>query len=241
MLPVVTLFVVTLVIPFYRRVARMSAYEFLETPLRLPGARLRRAALHRPQPLPHGLHPVPDVRRRPHHDGLGHPPGSSSSPALVTIAYTMVGGIDAVIWTDVLQAVVLLGGGLLCAGLLLFGVDGGPAPGHPGRARRADKFQARRLVARPHAAHRPRDDAVRPLRLRRHLHDRPGLRAALPGRADDTRGPARRVARDRGRCVFTWTLFMLIGTLLYSYYTVHPDQLPAASPPSRPRSSPTSS
>ena len=39
---------------------------------------------------------------------------------LVTI-YTLLGGIEAVIWTDVVQSVVLVGGALLCAGVLLFG------------------------------------------------------------------------------------------------------------------------
>jgi SSS family solute:Na+ symporter len=41
--------------------------------------------------------------------------------------YTMKGGIEAVIWTDVLQAVVLLGGAFLAWGLLVQGVDGGVA------------------------------------------------------------------------------------------------------------------
>ncbi len=43
----------------------------------------------------------------------------------LTILYTVVGGIEAVIWTDVVQAVVLLGGGLVCAGLLLLQMPGG--------------------------------------------------------------------------------------------------------------------
>lgn len=43
----------------------------------------------------------------------------------LTILYTVVGGIEAVIWTDVVQAVVLLGGGLVCAGLLLVQMPGG--------------------------------------------------------------------------------------------------------------------
>ena len=38
---------------------------------------------------------------------------------ILTIFYTAVGGIEAVIWTDVVQAIVLLGGGLLCCVLLL--------------------------------------------------------------------------------------------------------------------------
>ena len=47
------------------------------------------------------------------------------SPCILTILYTVVGGIEAVIWTDVVQAVVLLGGGLVCAGLLLIRMPGG--------------------------------------------------------------------------------------------------------------------
>ncbi len=43
----------------------------------------------------------------------------------LTILYTVVGGIEAVIWTDVVQAVVLLGGGMVCAGLLLLRMPGG--------------------------------------------------------------------------------------------------------------------
>ena len=43
----------------------------------------------------------------------------------LTILYTVVGGIEAVIWTDVVQAIVLLGGALVCAGILLYQMPGG--------------------------------------------------------------------------------------------------------------------
>ncbi len=45
---------------------------------------------------------------------------------LVTI-YTLVGGIEAVIWTDVIQSIVLTWGALLVIGLLMFGDQGGSA------------------------------------------------------------------------------------------------------------------
>lgn len=38
---------------------------------------------------------------------------------LITIFYTMKGGIEAVIWTDVVQVVILLGGALLCIAILI--------------------------------------------------------------------------------------------------------------------------
>lgn len=44
---------------------------------------------------------------------------------MVTI-YTLLGGIEAVIWTDVIQSIVLTIGAVLCAGLLLFGMPEGP-------------------------------------------------------------------------------------------------------------------
>jgi SSS family solute:Na+ symporter len=44
---------------------------------------------------------------------------------MVTV-YTMLGGIEAVIWTDVAQSIVLIAGAFLCAGLLLFEMPAGP-------------------------------------------------------------------------------------------------------------------
>jgi solute:Na+ symporter, SSS family len=46
--------------------------------------------------------------------------------ALATV-YTVVGGLSAVIWTDVLQVVVLLGGALLAFIIMVMGSDGGAA------------------------------------------------------------------------------------------------------------------
>jgi len=44
---------------------------------------------------------------------------------LVTI-YTLIGGIEAVIWTDVVQSVVLMLGIFLCLGAIFSGMPGGP-------------------------------------------------------------------------------------------------------------------
>jgi SSS family solute:Na+ symporter len=47
------------------------------------------------------------------------------SGVLVTF-YTVLGGIEAVIWTDVVQAIILTAGALLCAILLVTGMPDGP-------------------------------------------------------------------------------------------------------------------
>ena len=38
---------------------------------------------------------------------------------LLCTVYTVLGGIEAVVWTDVLQSIVLVGGGLLCFGMII--------------------------------------------------------------------------------------------------------------------------
>ncbi|WP_435893893.1 sodium:solute symporter family transporter [Oceaniferula spumae] len=44
---------------------------------------------------------------------------------VLCIIYTVMGGIEAVVWTDAIQALVLIGGALLCFGLVIAHVDGG--------------------------------------------------------------------------------------------------------------------
>lgn len=39
--------------------------------------------------------------------------------------YTVLGGIEAVIWTDVVQTIILLLGGLLCLGIIIYDLPGG--------------------------------------------------------------------------------------------------------------------
>lgn len=45
---------------------------------------------------------------------------------LAIIAYSMMGGIKAVIWTEAIQGIILIGGALLCLVLLLFDMPEGP-------------------------------------------------------------------------------------------------------------------
>lgn len=45
---------------------------------------------------------------------------------LSVMIYSMLGGIQAVVWTDAVQAIILIAGALVCAGVLLFGMPEGP-------------------------------------------------------------------------------------------------------------------
>jgi SSS family solute:Na+ symporter len=225
MLPIVALFLARVVIPFYRQVVRMSAYEFLESRFGYPARAY--AAL---------LFVVLNVFRTGFI--LFLTAGAIYTMTgwdirwiivvcgLVTIAYTMVGGIDAVIWTDVLQGIVLLGGGLACAGLLLFSFEGGP--GHAIQiALDANKFKLAEWsldLTRPSVLVMALFGLVAYTGIYTTGQDSVQRYLAVPNLRDAKRG----MWLSTWACVFTWTLFMFIGTMLYSYYTIHPDQLPAA-------------
>src|SRR5690606_10993105 len=45
---------------------------------------------------------------------------------ITTIFYSLMGGIEAVTWTDVIQGIILIGGGLICLALLIFSGSDGP-------------------------------------------------------------------------------------------------------------------
>lgn len=67
---------------------------------------------------------------------------------VLSILYCTLGGIEAVIWTDTVQTVVLLGGALLALGLLITGTEGGWS-GFIDQATAADKFRLANLQLTP--------------------------------------------------------------------------------------------
>ncbi len=222
-LPFVALFVIYLVIPFYRRVVRMSAYEFLERRFGY-GARAYAGALYVLMQLfrmgiilflmAKAIETMThwDIRLLILVSGL------------VTVAYTVAGGFEAVIWTDVIQSIILLAGGIVCAGILL--LDSGSAPSA--------------MVEMAHDAHKFRLvngvlDLSRPTLLVMILYGLSIHITVYTTSQDNVQRylsvPTEREARKgvwitTAGCVVTWTLFMFIGTLLYSYYRLHPEQLP---------------
>ena len=44
---------------------------------------------------------------------------------VLSLVYTMVGGIEAVVWTDALQVIVLMGGAILILVYACLNIDGG--------------------------------------------------------------------------------------------------------------------
>ncbi|MDO5581198.1 MAG: sodium:solute symporter [Planctomycetia bacterium] len=116
--------VVLLYVPCFRRMNLTSAYEFLEKrfnlALRLFGSaffilfQLGRMAI---------VMYLPSL-------ALSVVTGIDIYSAIllvgvVSLVYTFFGGVEAVVWTDVLQVFILLGGALLILGIAVFRTDGG--------------------------------------------------------------------------------------------------------------------
>lgn len=120
----ITPLVVFVFLPFYRSLNVTSAYEYLELRFNL-GTRLAGSTLFMLYQcgriaivlyLPAlALATVSDFNIQTCIIVMG----------VLCVVYTVVGGIEAVIWTDVVQAFILMGGALFSLGFILFRVDGG--------------------------------------------------------------------------------------------------------------------
>jgi SSS family solute:Na+ symporter len=139
--------------------------------------------------------------------------------------YTLFGGFRAVIWTDLIQTVVLVGGGLLCLGLIIHALPGGVGQiVEIGRAE--DKFSlgdfdwdfARRtfwtmvlLGIFQWITGYASDQTV----IQRYLA------------ASSTREARRAVLICGAMSIPLWALFFFLGTALYAYYAVFASPLVA--------------
>jgi SSS family solute:Na+ symporter len=125
MVPVVLIGIIWVIVPLFRKVIRLSTYEYFERRFGV-FARLYSAVafilthfskmgtvLYLLSLAMSSLTGIPVV----------------AFILILTVAIilvTMLGGIEAVIWMDVIQGFMLIGGGLLCLGILLFGGESGP-------------------------------------------------------------------------------------------------------------------
>lgn len=117
-------FVVLFFLPFFVRLKVTTAYEYLELRFNLPVRLLGSAAFIVFQFGRAGI-----VLYLPAL-ALSVVTGIDITVCIVTVGivctiYTVMGGIEAVIWTDVMQVIVLLVGAMACLLLMAFNVEGG--------------------------------------------------------------------------------------------------------------------
>lgn len=136
--------------------------------------------------------------------------------SIAIIAISFLGGMEAIIWMDVIQGFLLIGGGLLCLGILLFQSAGGPVEAL------SQAFEMKKIDVGPY------DFTFSELTfwvmlingafyaLQKYGTDQTIVQRYLTAKSDKEAKKAAYIG-----ILFSvpiWTLFMLIGSLLYVFY-----------------------
>lgn len=145
----------------------------------------------------------------------------------VTVYYTVIGGLEAVIWTDVIQGFIKCIGIFVVIGFLFHLIPGGPSAAFQ-LAWENHKFSLGNL---DFDLTRKGSIWVMSLYgffwyLQKYTADQTLVQRYLVARSD--REALKGVALGALLCVPAWTLFMLIGTLVWAYYRLAHEALPAA-------------
>lgn len=212
-------------IPFFRRLNVTSAYEYLEARFNLPTRLFGSAAYSLLQ-----LGRMAVVLYLPAL-ALAAVTGLNQYMCIVVMGvlctlYTAAGGIEAVVWTEVVQAVIMLGGALLCVSMVVFGIKGGVTR-FVEIAAADGKFHLGQLDWNVTAA------SVWIvlvgnffIRLSSLTSDQGTVQRYLTTR--DERQSARALWTDVAASI-PWALIVfLLGTALYVYYKLHPERLSPA-------------
>lgn len=147
---------------------------------------------------------------------------------VVTLVYSVLGGISAVVWTDAIQGIILIAGALLCALILTFSMPEGP--GQLFQIAAADgKFSLGGLSA---TLREPTVWVVLIygifMNMQNYGIDQNYVQRYMTAKST---GEAVKGTLFGGLLYIPVSLvFVYIGTALYSYYTACPDLLPAGTP-----------
>ena len=226
-IPIASYFAARYFVPFYRKGGSVSAYTFLEKKFGR-WARLYASACYLLTQIAR-MGSILYLLAVPMHILMGwnlHVVIIATSVAI--IIYSMLGGLKAVIWADAIQGIILIGGAILCLGILCFSMPEGP-------------MQVFDL-----AIHSPEGNKFSLGEFTSDLTTSTfwvcliyGVFINLQNYGIDQnyvqRYHAAKTDRDArfsalfGGYLFipVSALFFLIGSALYSYYTAHPGQLPA--------------
>jgi SSS family solute:Na+ symporter len=125
-IPIASWIAVKYFVPFYRKINSISAYSFLEERFGY-WARVYASCCYLLTQVAR-IGSVLYLMALPMHNMLG-----MSVPSLVillgicVVIYSVLGGIQAVIWTDAIQGIILIVGALACVVVLLFSMPEGPS------------------------------------------------------------------------------------------------------------------
>jgi len=144
----------------------------------------------------------------------------------VMVFYTVIGGIEAVVWSDVIQGFVMWIGVAVTLGYLLFLPPGGPAAVFAAAAQNG-KFS---LGSPDFDFTRPTIPVAILYGLfwygQRYVADQTMVQRYLLAKTD--RGAMKGVTLGAFLCVPVWAVFMLIGTCVWSFFRLTGEAIPAS-------------
>lgn len=219
MVPVVLMGVIWFIVPLYRKVIRLSTYEYFEQRFGSFARYYSSVAFVLRQFS--GMGTVLFLLAIALNNIMG---GNMilivCIVGLIIIIVNLLGGIEAVIWLDVFQGFMLFASGLICIGVLLFSTGGGPAEvwrvaeanGRTGFAPYDVDFTRLTLIVMVingafYAVQKYGTDQTVVQRYLTAKTDKSAIRASLMGIL---------------LTVPVWMIFMFIGTALFVFYQQQP-------------------
>ena len=227
-IPILALVTVKWYLPFFRRLNLTSAYEYLEVRFNLPCRLFASAAfvlfmIARTAIVAY----LPSL-------ALCAVTGIDINVAivavtLVTIVYCAVGGVEAVIWSDFVQSVILIASTALILAWLIVGTDGGWS-GFVSMGSSAHKFRVFDLTL----------DWTKPCfwvvlvgglvaNLASYTSDQCVVQRYMT--TPDEKGAAKSILFNGGLSFLNCFVFFTVGVALWTYYQSHAAALPAGTKP----------
>lgn len=124
-IPIASYFAARYFVPFYRSQDSISAYSFLENCFG-PWARIYASSCYLLTQIAR-TGSILYLLALPMNVLLGwHIQTIIVVTSVAIVLYSMLGGMKAVIWTEAIQGIILIGGALVCMFILLFDMPGGP-------------------------------------------------------------------------------------------------------------------
>jgi SSS family solute:Na+ symporter len=223
MVPIVLIGMIGIIVPLFRRVIRLSAYEYFERRFGF-FARLYSSLAFS---LTHfsKMGTVLYLLCLALNSVAGFPVYTTIIVVgLSIVILTLLGGMEAVIWMDLIQGFLLIIGGLVCFGILLFAPDGGPT------VVISKAFEWDKVGFKPYAMDFAQLTFIVMIcngifyAIQKYGTDQTIVQRYLT--AKDERGAKKAAYIGVFMSVPVWTLFMCVGTALFVFYQLTPNLLP---------------
>jgi SSS family solute:Na+ symporter len=230
-LPIVLIFVAKVIVPFYRNVVGMSAYEYLGARFGFGSRLYASACFVADRIFDVGATIITTAIPIKVMTGWNYTPVVLCITGF-TVIYTMFGGMKTVVWTSVVQGFVFIAAAAVILGRLLLAPEAGPPGAVIAQAWHAGKFSLGNFDLSWNSLFDTTTTtqwlfilAYTTNWARRYIADQHMVQRYLIARTD--RDASRAAIWNGLVCVPVWATFMFIGVCLYGYYQASGETPPA--------------